>query len=128
MSCCSSKLNPYNQWLTNQYINCVIFSAPFSPTTTFLSSLPFGTPSAVYHGPTSFIPLNFDPYTAAKDLKLYREIGNHEFQHVNAGEIVRRIMKSRGMYEERQRVKAEKATREEATQRGEQGTRRAVGS
>lgn len=85
----------------------------------------------MYHGPTSFIPLSFDPYTAAKELKLYREIGNHDFQHVNAGEIVQRIMNSRGMYEERQRLKAEKATREEAAQRAqgeEQGTRGAVGS
>lgn len=66
------------------------------------------------------MPLNFDPYTAAKDLKLYREISNHDFQHVNAGEIVQRIMKSKGIYEEeRKRSKAEKATREEAAQREE---------
>lgn len=90
--------------------------------------MPFGTPSAVYHGPTSFIPLTFDPYAAAKDMKLYREIGNHDFQHVNAGEVVQRIMKSREMYEERQRSKLEKARREEAAQREEQATRRAVGS
>lgn len=74
------------------------------------------------------MPLSFDLYTAAKDLKLYREISNHDFQHVNAGEIVQRIMKSKGMYEERQRSKAEKATREEAAQREEQGTQRHLGS
>ncbi len=32
-----------------------------------------------------FCTSNFDPYTAAKDLKLYREIGNHSFQRLNAG-------------------------------------------
>lgn len=75
------------------------------------------------------MPLSFDPYTAAKDLKLYREISNHDFQLVNAGEIVQRIMKSKGMYEEeRKRSKAEKVTREEAAQREEQGTQRHLGS
>jgi hypothetical protein len=36
------------------------------------------------------------------------EIGKHDFHDVNAGEIVQRIMRSREMYEERQRVKGEK--------------------
>ena len=50
----------------------------------------------------------------AKALNIYREIANHDFQHVNAGEIVARIMKGRAMYEERQRLKGEKGLTEEA--------------
>lgn len=77
-------------------------------------------PDAVYHGPTAFMPLTFDPYIAAKDMGIYREIGSHDFQNVNAGEIVQRILKSRQMYEERQRKKGEKGAGEEAVRRREQ--------
>lgn len=66
------------------------------------------------------MPLTYDPYTGAKELKIYQQIGNHDFQNVNAGEIVQRILKSREMYEERQRVKGEKAACEEATRRREE--------
>jgi len=59
------------------------------------------------------MPLTYDPYTAAKQIGIYQEVGEHEFQHVNAGEIVQRIMKSREMYEARQRAKAAKAIGEE---------------
>ena len=65
------------------------------------------------------MPLTYDPYVAAKTLGIYNEIGNHDFQSVNAGEIVQRIMKSRAMYEERQRIKGEKAAGEEAVKRRE---------
>lgn len=58
------------------------------------------------------MPLTYDPYSAAKELGIYQEVKEHNFQHVNAGEIVERIMKSRALYEERQRVKAEKARKE----------------
>lgn len=66
------------------------------------------------------MPLTYDPYTAARDLNIYLEIGNHDFQTVNAGEIVTRIMRSREMYEARQRAKGEKAATEEAVKRREQ--------
>lgn len=102
-----------------QYIDSVIFSAPFTPSRAYLNNLPYGTPNAVYHGPTSFMPLTYDPYAAARDLNIYREIGNHDFQTVNAGEIVKRIMKSRERYEARQRAKGEKAATEEAVKRRE---------
>ena len=65
------------------------------------------------------MPLTYDPYVAAKDLQIYHEIGEHDFQHVNAGEIVRRILKSRELYEERQRAKGEKSAGEEAILRRE---------
>lgn len=97
-----------------KYVNAVIFGAPFTPTKSYLTSLPWGTPDAVYHGPTSFMPLTYDPYVAAKDMGIYKEIGSHDFQNVNAGEIVQRIMKSRDMYEARQRAKGEKAVGEQA--------------
>ena len=103
-----------------QYINSVIFSAPFSPSKAYLSNLPFGIPHAVYHGPTAFMPLTYDPYVAAKEIGIYQEVGDHDFQHVNAGEIVQRILRSRQMYEARQKKKGEKATGEDAVRRREQ--------
>ena len=60
------------------------------------------------------MPLTYDPYVASKDMGIYHEIGNHEFASVNAGQIVQRILKSRDMYEERQRVKGVKGIGEEA--------------
>lgn len=63
------------------------------------------------------MPLTYDPYASAKALNVYREIANHNFQNVNAGEIVSRIMKGRAMYEERQRLKGEKGVTEEAEKR-----------
>ena len=104
----------------------MIFSAPFIPTSAYLSNMPFGPPHAVYHGPTSFIPMTCDPYADAKALGMYREIGDHTFRHVNAEEIVQRIMKGRVMYEERQRKKGEKAPAEEAVQRQEALEREAL--
>ena len=73
-----------------------------------MSKLPFGQPHAVYHGPTSFIPLTYDPYLDSKKLGIYREIGKHDFQDVNAETIVERILKSRKLYEARQAAKGEK--------------------
>jgi len=97
----------------------VIFGAPFTPTRAYLISTPWGTPDAVYHGPTRFMPLTYDPYTAPKDMGIYMEIGEHDFAGVNAGQIVQRILKSRTMYEERQRLKGLKGIGEEAQRRRE---------
>lgn len=66
------------------------------------------------------MPLTYDPYVAAREMGIYREIGSHQFAGVNAGQIVQRIMKSRDMYEERQRVKGVKGIGEEAQKRREQ--------
>jgi ethanolamine-phosphate cytidylyltransferase len=65
------------------------------------------------------MPLSYDPYTFARSLKIFKEIPQHDFQHVNAGEIVERILKSRAMYEERQRAKGVKGAGEEAVKRRE---------
>lgn len=108
-----------------QYINAVVFSAPFTPTPAFLNSLPYGTPDTVYHGPTAFMPSVEDPYVDAKTLNIFREVPAHEFQHVNAGEIVDRIMASRALYEERQRKKGVKGAGEEAIKRREEMEREA---
>jgi ethanolamine-phosphate cytidylyltransferase len=86
-----------------------VFSAPFAPSRAFLEAMPWGRPNAVYHGPTSFIPLSYDPYKAPKAMGIFREIRGHAFQNVNAGEIVQRIFKSRDAYEERQRAKLKKS-------------------
>jgi len=60
------------------------------------------------------MPLTYDPYTAPKAMGIYQEIGNHAFVNVNAEEIVQRIMKSRDLYEARQRKKGVKADLEKA--------------
>ncbi|KAL2845358.1 hypothetical protein BJX68DRAFT_242199 [Aspergillus pseudodeflectus] len=96
-----------------RYIHAVVFSAPFSPSQKYLQAMPLGQPDAVYHGPTTFIPLTYDPYTAPKQMGIFRETTEHDFQHVNAGEIVDRILKSREAYEARQRAKLQKGALEE---------------
>ncbi|KAF2202465.1 ethanolamine-phosphate cytidylyltransferase [Delitschia confertaspora ATCC 74209] len=108
-----------------KYIHAVIFGTPFSLSKAFLRTLPYGTPSAVYHGITSFMPLTYDPYAQAKALGIYRAIENHNYQNVNAGEIVERIIKSRAMYQERQRLKGEKVVGEEAEKRRQEMEREA---
>jgi ethanolamine-phosphate cytidylyltransferase len=65
------------------------------------------------------MPLTYDPYIAAREMGIYTEIGRHEYAEVNAGTIVQRILKSRAMYEERQRVKGVKGIGEEAQRRRE---------
>ncbi|KAL3963097.1 hypothetical protein ACCO45_000101 [Purpureocillium lilacinum] len=103
-----------------KYINAVVFGAPFTPTKAYLSTLPFGgVPAAIYHGPTAFMPLTYDPYEAPKAMGIYREIGAHAFSEVNAGQIVQRIMRSRDMYEARQRAKGVKAEAEAAARERE---------
>lgn len=107
-----------------QYIHAVVFNAPISLPTSFMPLLPHGAPAAIYHGPTSFMPSTFDPYADAKKLGIYQEV-SHEYPHVNAGEIVDRILKGRAMYEERQRIKGVKGVGEEAVRRRESMERRA---
>ncbi|KAK7754720.1 choline phosphate cytidylyltransferase [Diatrype stigma] len=102
-----------------RYIHAVVFGAPFVPTKSYLTSLPWGAPDAVYHGPTSFIPLESDPYTAPKLMGIFQEIPRHQYEDVNAGTIVQRIMKSRDMYEARQRKKGVKAEVESAARQRE---------
>lgn len=106
--------------MQTQYVHAVIFSAPFTPTKPFLTNLPYGTPHAVYHGPTSFMPLTYDPYAAARELGIFGEIPTHDYAHVNAGEIVERILKSRTLYEARQKMKGVKSGVEEVTKRREE--------
>ncbi|KMU82115.1 ethanolaminephosphate cytidylyltransferase [Coccidioides immitis RMSCC 3703] len=103
-----------------RYINAVVFGAPFTPSEPFLRLLPLGMPGAVYHGPTTFIPLTYDPYIDPKKLGIFKEIGTHPFQHVNAGEIVQRILRSREAFEARQRAKLLKAIGEENLKQKEQ--------
>ena len=72
------------------------------------------------------MPLTYDPYTAPKEMGIFQEIGDHDFMAVNAGEIVQRIMSSRAMYEERQRIKGVKGTNEAAVKRREELEREAT--
>ncbi|TKA75784.1 hypothetical protein B0A49_03291 [Cryomyces minteri] len=102
-----------------KYVHALIFSAPFTPTPSYLSHLPTHTPHTVYHGPTSFMPHTHDPYAAAKEINIFREVPAHAFQHVNAGEIVARILASRERYEARQRAKLEKGVGEAEVRRRE---------
>lgn len=102
-----------------RYIHAVVFGAPFAPSQAFLESMPMGKVCAVYHGPTAFMPSTFDPYTDAKKMGILRQIEDHPYSHVNAAEIVGRIMKGRQAFEERQRRKGEKAIGEEAVRQRE---------
>lgn len=97
----------------------MIFDAPFEPAKHYLQSLPYGLPNVVYHGPTSFMPLEQDPYTDANSLGIFEEVPSHAFQNVNAGEIVERITRSRALFEERQRKKGIKAEAEASTKQRE---------
>ncbi|KAL2833648.1 hypothetical protein BJY01DRAFT_90251 [Aspergillus pseudoustus] len=106
-----------------RYIHAVVFSAPFSPNQKYLQTIPLGQPDVVYHGPTTFIPLAYDPYTAPKRMGIFRETTDHDFQHVNAGEIVDRILKSREAYEARQRAKLQKGATEEEFKSQEQASK-----
>lgn len=65
------------------------------------------------------MPLTYDPYQAAKAMGIYRAVGEHAFSDVNAGQIVQRIMRSRDMYEARQRAKGVKAGVEAAARERE---------
>jgi ethanolamine-phosphate cytidylyltransferase len=102
-----------------KYVSAVVFSAPFSPNKAFLRNIPFGNVSAVYHGPTAFMPLTYDPYVDAKEMGIFKTVQSHAFEQVNAGEIVERILKSREAFAARQRKKGEKAIGEEAVWRRE---------
>ncbi|KAL7271187.1 choline phosphate cytidylyltransferase [Rhizina undulata] len=94
-----------------RYVNSVVFSAPFIPTKSFLESLPYWA-ERVYHGPTKFMPGEEDTYKDAKEMGVFRDIEDHDWVHVNAGEIVKRIVGQREMYEERQRRKGVKSEKE----------------
>lgn len=104
-----------------KYVQAVVFGAPFAPSRSYLETLPMGPVSAVYHGPTAFIPLDYDPYTDAKALGVLKQIADHPYKHVNAGEIMDRITKGREAFEERQRRKGAKAVGEEAIRAKEKG-------
>ncbi|OAA66627.1 cytidylyltransferase [Niveomyces insectorum RCEF 264] len=78
-----------------RHVDAVVFGAPFAPTRAYLGALPYGVPDAVYHGPTAFMPLTYDPYVDPKALGIYEAIGAHEFADVNAETIVARILASR---------------------------------
>ena len=114
------------------YVHGIIFSAPYIPSRTYLSTLPFltstaTTPHAVYHGPTAFMPsaspdpndASQDPYADAKALGIFRETPRHRFQDVNSAQIVQRILDNRQDYEERQRKKGQKGIGEAAARRRE---------
>lgn len=51
---------------------------------------------------------------------IFQETDEHAFQHVNAGEIVDRILKSREAYEARQRAKLQKGVAEDLVKSQEQ--------
>jgi ethanolamine-phosphate cytidylyltransferase len=102
------------------YIHTVIFSAPYTPNKTFLTTLPCGTPDVVYHGLTNSMGRTvMDPYADAKQMGIFVETERHRFQDVDAGQIVKRIIERRGEYEERQKKKGEKGVGEEAQHRRE---------
>lgn len=103
-----------------RYIHALIFNPPYTPTPAYFKALPYGTPAAAYHEPSlgDSIP-SLDPHMFSKDLGIYREVPPPQAEYVDADGIVDRILKSRAMYEERQRVKGVKGLGEEAARRRE---------
>ncbi len=92
--------------LACQYVDGVLIGAPFAPA----SDLGIGRQiDAVYHGPSA-VP--GDPYATVREEGIYHETMPHDFEEVNAKTIVERIMKSRDLYEERQRKKLQKSGKE----------------
>ncbi|KAK3112742.1 choline phosphate cytidylyltransferase, partial [Teratosphaeriaceae sp. CCFEE 6253] len=113
-----------------RYVHQVVFGAPYAPNEAFLASLPalsaskeanIDLPNAVYHGPTSYMPSSAtpDPHADAKAAGVFVETPEHDFQDVNAAQIVQRILDRRMEYEERQRKKGIKSTGEGALRRAE---------
>nr|OQO20221.1 hypothetical protein B0A51_11628 [Rachicladosporium sp. CCFEE 5018] len=112
-----------------KYIHSVIFSAPFTPSISFLSSLPalntsdttagVQHPDAVYHGPTSFLPSPTDVYADAKAINIFHQTPSHQFADVNAEHIVKRIWAKRTEFEERQKRKGVKSVAEAEAARQE---------
>ena len=65
------------------------------------------------------MPLDYDPYKDARHLGIFEEIPRHDFQEVNAGHVVERILSSRERFEERQKNKGVKGVGEEQKRRTE---------
>ena len=108
-----------------KFVHAVVFGAPFAPSKAYLETLSrtsIGSISAVYHGPTAFIPLDFDPYVDARALGILKQIPDHPYKQVNAAEIMGRIEKGRAAFEERQRRKGQKATVEDVIKAAEAGS------
>lgn len=106
------------------YVHGVVFGAPIVPSKDYLQSLSLAfdrAPDALYHGRTTFMPTpGIDVYSDAKALGIFHETPVHDFQDVNAAQIVQRILDRREEYEARQRKKGVKAIGEEAHRRREQ--------
>ncbi|KAK4551968.1 choline phosphate cytidylyltransferase [Recurvomyces mirabilis] len=109
-----------------RFVHAVVFSAPYTSTTPYLTSLPACDSGklleAVYHGPnpsTSSLASNSDPFAEARHQGIYIETPSHDFQDVNAAQIVSRILAKREEYEERQRRKGAKGVGEGALRRAE---------
>jgi ethanolamine-phosphate cytidylyltransferase len=58
-----------------------------------------------------------DPHADVKSLGILKETPKHDFQDVNAAQIVQRILDKRAEYEERQRKKGAKMVGEEEQHR-----------
>ena len=95
------------------YVSSAIFDAPFSPSQEFLESLPFGRVDAVYHGATSFMPSEQDPYIDAKKMGIFKKTAPHGAEDMTAELIMSRIIGQRDTFEARQRQKAKKAEMEQ---------------
>lgn len=92
-----------------RYVDGVVLGAPYVPEPSYLATLP-GTTKAIYHGLPSITDSNGnDPYEAAKQEKLFKSIGPHEYDSINTEFIVNRVLGNKAAFEERQRRKGWKA-------------------
>jgi len=94
--------------LACRYVDEVIIGAPYTVTTDVLQKVYRIT--KVVHGmtPVDVDALGNDPYELPKKLGIYMEI-KHTWTEISTTEIINRIIEQRKVYEQRQRIKNQKA-------------------
>ena len=100
-----------------RYVDAVVLGAPFTPDEEFINGMDqYVTITKVLHGPTAIVTDRgtraVDPYVYCKVQGLYGEIGTHKYDDISSTQIVRRVLRYREQYEERQRKKGVKSVNE----------------
>lgn len=107
-----------------KYVDSVVLSAPWSPTESYINALdPTIRVSKILHGPTQIETLGKvelqNPYSDAKRIGLYEEVGAHPYDHIQSVALVHRVLNHREAYEERQRKKGWKSENEKKLEASE---------
>ncbi|VEU20389.1 DEKNAAC101268 [Brettanomyces naardenensis] len=94
--------------LQSKYIDGIVIGAPYKPTVHFLRLFPMEVTKA-FHGPTRELD---DPYSEARELGIYQQLGEHAYDSMTTEDIVERVLENRKAYEQRQKRKGWKSERE----------------